>query len=440
MPSNYSYTALSPDYADLAQPQQDDSVESPRLQVRSRDFVRGRRWTKLSHASEVVRDVYRRNIGLLLVVASQMFASLMNLSVKELNSIDLPVSALEIIIVRMIITYICSVTYMLSTGVPDPFMGPKGVRLLLVFRGFSGFFGLFGIYFSLQFLSLSDATVLTFLSPLCTAAAGALFLGEEVTRREAFAGLLSLFGVVLIAKPAFIFGASGTQVPDISIQEDIPIVSPEQRLIAVGVALTGVLGVTGAFTSLRAIGKRAHPLHSLVSFSAQCVIIATIGMIVTKTPFIVPTRLDWLAILVMIGIFGFIAQVLLTMGLARETAGRGTMAIYSQIIFATVLERIFFHTVPAGLSVVGALMIIASALYVALTKESSLSTEKDNKSIVRLRIGEEDSMECGLLRHNSEDSERQGDEEHKGPAHCDEEEKRDRLKVGHCPSKEAGDL
>ena len=50
------------------------------------------------------------------------------------------------------------------------------------------FFGLFGVYYSLQYLSLSDAIVLTFLAPMCTAMAGALFLGENFPRREAFAG------------------------------------------------------------------------------------------------------------------------------------------------------------------------------------------------------------------------------------------------------------
>jgi hypothetical protein len=37
--------------------------------------------------------------------------------------------------------------------------------------------------------------------------------------------------------------------------------------------------------------------------------------------------------LIMIGIFGFFAQILLTMGLQRETAGRGTMAVYTQVRF-----------------------------------------------------------------------------------------------------------
>lgn len=70
-------------------------------------------------------------------------------------------------------------------------------------------------------------------------------------------------------------------------------------------------------------------------------------MLVTKSQFIVPNRLVWLAMLVMIGLFGFAAQVrgnidlenvilnswtkiLLTMGLARETASRGSLAIYTQ--------------------------------------------------------------------------------------------------------------
>lgn len=119
------------------------------------------------------------------------------------------------------------------------------------------FFGLFGIYFSLQFLSLSDATVLTFLSPLCTAAAGALFLSEKFTRKEALAGrtwttetqrlgllltpvlVLSLFGVVLIARPPFIFGSSSGDAPEVPSTSDTPDVptrevTPEQRLIAVG--------------------------------------------------------------------------------------------------------------------------------------------------------------------------------------------------------------
>ena len=54
-------------------------------------------------------------------------------------------------------------------------------------------------------------------------------------------------------------------------------------------------------------------------------------MLVTKTPFIIPSRLDWFTLLIMIGILGFIAQILLTLGLQRESAGRATMGVYTQV-------------------------------------------------------------------------------------------------------------
>ena len=131
-------------------------------------------------------------------------------------------------------------------------------------------------------------------------------------------------------------------------------------------------------------------------------------MVVTKTPFIIPPRLEWLALLVMIGIFGFIAQVRLIISFALQTefekfflscAGasddglttrdrwKGNLSslhpgivnllrrlfdlaylvpLCGQVVFATILERIFFHTIPTTLSVIGTLLIIGSAIYVVV--------------------------------------------------------------------------
>lgn len=304
------------------------------------------------------------NAGLLLIVASQVFFSAMNLSVKVLNSLDEPVPTFELILVRMVITTICSVVYMYWKKIPDPILGPKGVRTLLVFRGLSGFFGLCGIYFSLQYLSLSDAMVLTFLVPIFTGFSGAIFLKEPFSLRELLAGLFSFVGVMLIARPQFLFG-SPQPFPDPSE------VTPAQRMLSVSAALIGVAGATGAYTLIRAIGKRVHVLHAMTAFSLQCVIGSTLGMILFKLPFVIPTRTLWLVMLVLIGIFGFFAQVLLTMGLQRETAGRGALAIYTSIVFAVIFEFAVFHTTPSTLSIIGALIIVASAIYTTLTKQKA---------------------------------------------------------------------
>ncbi|KAI0919827.1 hypothetical protein AcV5_001792 [Taiwanofungus camphoratus] len=356
--------------------------------------------------------IVQNNAGLLMIASSQAFGSMMNVLVKKLNSLDPPVPTSELIFVRMTITWLCSIIYMSIMKVPDPILGPKGVRLLLVFRGFCGFFGLFGTYYSLRYLSLSDATVLQFLAPMCTAIVGALVLKEDFKRSQAVASVCSLIGVVLIARPTFLFGsASRDLVPELDLAHDstsgnmgtVVTVTPAQRLGAVGTAMLGVLGATGAYTSIRAIGKRAHPLHNLVAFSSQCMIASSIAMIfIVRSELVFPTRIVFLFMLLAIGFCGFGGQMLMTMGLQRETAGRGTMAIYVQIIFATVYDRIFFHSTPPPLSVVGTVIIMSSAIYVALTKQNSTAGIRETTGVVD---SEDPALEEGLLANQEPDAE-----------------------------------
>ncbi|KAJ3756037.1 integral membrane protein DUF6 [Lentinula raphanica] len=361
-------------------------------------------WSRIS-------TLYNRNVGLLLIVTAQAFLALVNVAVKKLNTIDPPVPTFELIFIRMAITYLFSVIYMKYTGVESPFLGPKGVRFLLMFRGFSGFFGVFGIYFSLKYLTLSDATVLTFLSPLCTAVAGALFLGEKVGKKEIFAGVFSLIGVIFIARPTSLFANITTfhnsTLTDLHISM-APSATPTQRLIAVGVSLLGVLGSTGAYTSIRAIGKRAHALHSMVAFSGYSVIVSAIGLAITHTPVVVPTSPIWLLLLLEIGVFGFCAQIFLTLGLQRETASRGTLAIYTLIVFTSLLDRIFFHSAPSLLSVLGTLIIVGSALWVVITKNNQNQNTQPAKEEVGSDLAEGESGEEEILLKNVEEARGEG--------------------------------
>ncbi|KIM44304.1 hypothetical protein M413DRAFT_378885 [Hebeloma cylindrosporum] len=306
------------------------------------------------------REVAQGNTGLLLIVAAQAFFAVVDAIVKILQKVDPPVTTMQLMTIRMIITYIGCTIYMFIAKIPDPLLGPKAVRILLLLRGIGGFVGVFGIYYSLQYLSLSDATVITFLAPTFTAISGALFLGEGFKLREATAGFVSFAGVVLIARPVALFGEHrSTTVPF-----DADKVAASDRMKAVAMSLIGVLGSTLAYTSIRALAKRAHPMHAMVSLSAVCILMASVGMIISDTKITTPTLPEWFPLLAVIGIFGFLAQTLLTMGLRRETASRGTFALYSRIIFATFFERILFHTLPTYLSAFGTLMIIVSALYV----------------------------------------------------------------------------
>ncbi|CAG8665903.1 511_t:CDS:2 [Acaulospora colombiana] len=139
-----------------------------------RDFHVG--WKRRWPCWEGAQRLFQNNIGLLYIIASQLSGTCMNVIVKLLNSIDPPVPTFEFI------TYLFSITTMYETSVPHPIAGPPGVRHLLILRG------LFGIYYSLVYLSLSDAIVITFLVPTTTAIAGYLLLHEALNRREIVAG------------------------------------------------------------------------------------------------------------------------------------------------------------------------------------------------------------------------------------------------------------
>ncbi|GJE91689.1 DMT family transporter [Phanerochaete sordida] len=356
-------------------------------------------WTRRTWASfmKKAREVVRDNTGMLLVAASESFYASMNLAVKELSGIDPPVTTMQLIWIRMTITWLTAVAYMYYAKIPDPLLGPKGVRLLLAFRGVCGFFGLFGVYYALQYLSLADATVLTFLAPILTIFTGAMFLGERFSWKQVAAGLCSLVGVILIARPPFLFGDT-SEVPSVppDAEHAVPppgdgtpaaVVTAAERLGAVGISILGALGATGVFTIIRAIGTRAHPLHNIVAFSSQCVIVSTVAMLAMRTHIVLPTRLEWLALFLMIGFNGFFAQVLMTMGLQRQAVGRSTMAVYIQVVYAIIFDQVFFHAAPSLLSILGTLIIVLSAVYVALTKEESAKSSTESPEDVALQEG-----------------------------------------------------
>jgi drug/metabolite transporter (DMT)-like permease len=188
---------------------------------------------------------------------------------------------------------------------------------------------------------------------------GALLLKESLALRELVAGGLSLVGVVLIARPPFLFGFTSYTYDDGTI--------PAKRMLGVAIGLVGVVGATGAFLSIRAIGKRASAMHSNAFFALQAVIFSATLSLMTNIRYVVPSNPTFFILLLAISVCGFVGQSLLTLGLQRETASRGAVGMYSQVLFAVILEWAVFGTLPRGWSVVGMIIVVGSALYVAVS-------------------------------------------------------------------------
>lgn len=156
---------VDPYFEDIGSQDRDDSHSFPRDIERGRSLdhqsginalpfptqpdplkpLRPRNYRIKKNAAKL-RGFVKRNEGILLLSFAQLFFSTMNFFYKLINLLppeeSAPVTALEIILVRMSITWVGCVGFMLISGVESPFLGPKEVRKLLALRGFVGFFGL----------------------------------------------------------------------------------------------------------------------------------------------------------------------------------------------------------------------------------------------------------------------------------------------------------
>lgn len=296
----------------------------------------------------------------------------------------------------MSITAVASYIYMWWAKVPAPF-GTRPVLHLLIVRAMCGFMGVYGLYYSVQYLDLSEATVITFLAPIMTCYACSLLIpGETFNRRQQLAAVLSLVGVVLIARPfSKLNWGSGS---DGNGEEGSPDNTDSyHHILATIVAFVGVIGAAGAYTSIRMIGRRAHPLVSVTYFSSVTTIISLLAMaVLPSVPFRLPhTPTEW-SLLAGLGVCGFLLQFLLTAGLSyvppasvvsgKRGRGRGsssgsgaraTSMVYTQMLFALFYDKVVWGSTLSPVSWAGSVLILACAVYVATMKEEK--SEEDRR-------------------------------------------------------------
>ena len=100
-----------------------------------------------------IKSAWTTNKGLALVMISQVFGTLMNVTTRLLEmegNNGQGYHPFQILFARMGITVICASIYMWRSKTEHFPFGMKDVRPLLVARGLSGFFGVFGMYCELM--------------------------------------------------------------------------------------------------------------------------------------------------------------------------------------------------------------------------------------------------------------------------------------------------
>lgn len=218
---------------------------------------------------------------------------------------------------------------------------PDGLKTnrpgLQALRLAGAFIALTSGFWAISHLPLTTATVLNFTKTFFVTLLAAKFLAEPFGIHRMAAIVTGFIGVIIVVRPGF----DGLADP------------------AALVAIFGAFGVGIAMTSVRKLSQ-TESTETLLIY--QAVVIGALAAIPLYWLWVTPNSTQT-ALLLGIGILATISQ---WMGIRALRLGEASLISsigYFQLIYATLLGFLLFSELPDGITLLGAAIIIGSALY-----------------------------------------------------------------------------
>jgi drug/metabolite transporter (DMT)-like permease len=239
----------------------------------------------------------------------------------------------ELVFFRSLVSFIISASIIKKRKIP--FFGNNKKWLLV--RGFTGIIALTIFFFTLQELPLAVASILQYLSPIFTVIFAAIILKEKIFKIQWILIILAFCGVILIA------------YDNLLPKSDI-VIAP----------LWMILGIVSAFFSAIAyiaivkLKNTDKPITIVLYFP---MIALPIMGVWCMFEFVLPIGWEWL-VLLFIGIFTQIAQVLMTKALHTADTAKIVPFQYLGAIYAILIGWFVFDERLNGILITGMFIII----------------------------------------------------------------------------------
>ncbi len=216
-----------------------------------------------------------------------------------------------------------------------PIIPKKRNYLKLLLRCFFGTLGIYLYFYSIDNLLLANASMLTRLSPFFVTIFAFLFLKESINKTTWMIYIPMLIGCILIIKP------------------NSNLFNPAS-IYAIIAACSGAL----AYIMIRLMGKDENVYTIIFWFT---VFSSIIYFIYARRDLAVIEEVKYLN-LILIGLFGLIGQIGLTVSYQISKASYVAPYSYFYIIFSGILGYILWSEVPDMSSIAGYILIIISYL------------------------------------------------------------------------------
>ncbi|MCW2309469.1 DMT family transporter [Rhodobium gokarnense] len=211
-------------------------------------------------------------------------------------------------------------------------------------RSLCGWLGITSMFAAAARMPLAEATAISFLSPLVTMALAVLLLKESSEIRKWAGAALSMAGALILLQP-------GTEA-----------FRPSAFL---ALAAAAFMGTEAIF--IKRLSGSEPPLRILLINNA---IGATVSALAAATVWTAPAPSQWM-LLAALGTVMVSAQALFIQAMRLGDASLVIPVFYMVLVFAAVYDFLLFGVGLSLTALVGAALIVAGALFIALTTPSA---------------------------------------------------------------------
>lgn len=284
-------------------------------------------------------------MGVTLKILSALCATLMLACVKGLGG-NIPTG--EVIFFRSFVALFPLLVWLKLQGRILEQIKTKNIFGHLI-RGFSGTGGMYFNYLALVYISLADATAISYAAPLFTVIMAAILLRENVHAARWLAVAIGFTGIIVmlwahLSESGSLLSGGFTQI---------------SAGLGVILALLAAMCTAVSSVQIRFLNGIERPGAIVFYFSLMTMLI---GLATIFFGWKIPDTKQ-LLLLIGCGFFGGMAQILITLSLRYADASLLAPFDYTTLVWSMVIGFLFLDSLPASSTLFGASIVAAAGIF-----------------------------------------------------------------------------
>lgn len=309
------------------------------------------------------------NIGLIHAVNSTVLLAFSHFAAQIALQSDKTLSTLEVTLIRSVeeLIFLTPIIFIMKSQVL--FGSDKWLHLF--FMSLTGFGSFIIMYYALELIPVSIALSLSGMCPFFAAIFSWIILKEKCACLDTICGVVSFFGVLLIARPVAIFGKYGKK--EKAFFQNVS-QSAYELIYVSGCGLALLFGATRAvfLVLTRKWGRESTETRSLIPVmypSVFGVFVTPMIMLFSNQKLTLPKSLYGSISLFSVGILSSLGLISLSMALKLQNATVVGVIRNLEIVWTFIAQFFLLNIVPSSWSLGGASLIAATTIVAAFREK-----------------------------------------------------------------------